>query len=754
MTPDLTVPAHKQTKEWYLNCVKYFAAYYNVNSFFFSPSRGESALTPMQRILRCYEYYFGVQDVYRYNAIINKKDSDGNPIGYGALYTNENQIFLLIQQLRGKISERIRHGSPTATLLSENAKTKKELDLTAIDFQFKQDQVMKLFSEIGLFPDMLQEDIKIESVEDLEAYKETGYRQKGAIYSQRIAEQLRKINQLDKLFEEVYTDMKIAGVGAKESFYRNGLLISERVNPSELLLDRTSQDSLGNDDKFRGRVKFNITPAEVISWYGDQLTTEEIAEIKKNATTPVSDNWLTLNPISPYGSFNMYVLNTAQLITGYTSVKVYFKALYDPRYNTLNSGKIVKLRDYDESGKPVMTKNKKGKEVPKTLNIRGSEEREVWYQAEWIGGKYMVNMGVCPNAMQEGVLNQNNTCPLQVVKDDFMMRYQKSAVERVMSLQDRISFCQWKIDEAMAFDNGKSHFFNSKKMIGLELNRIEDDFRRYRKSIGQQDPDDDENMAQALVETIDETINLSTVQVYTLLIDKATDTMRQILSLPTQAIGQQNSVIGKGVQAQTVALSSAGLLPSYNLFEEFMNKCYEYDVNGQKIAFYADNNEYARVILGDDGFRWVENNWEYANESIGIGIDSNDIITSDRRVRFDAMIERMIASKELSSTAWVKLERIKDLREAEALFMAMEKKKEKQRIAEMQAQLQAAAQNTQMQAQATVEKGKVAADAVKESTAMKTQASKDVAQIDAGAKINNNQRDAEVKLATHESKVA
>lgn len=732
---NLLVKESEKTVDWYREVVNHYCTFYNTTNFI---ANNGLIISPVQTINENYLYYLSSQDGNR-----NAFATQNTPAGL--LTTKGNEIYKLVNALKGKISEFFQKLRITTDLLSEDATNKKDTERALYMFYVTNQEFIKSIAELGVTFNPLPEGVILKTKEDVEEFMELDYRQEGCEVAERIAECIMKINYYTSLSEEEFKDILIAGFTATDAYMKNGVLAEERVLPQECILDlRTPNDNSFNEKAmFRGRFINLVSPLAIIKEFGDRLPQEAIEEIKilsDSTIGNVGQQFLRMFPASPTGNYELYQYSQAGMrgMTGLSVIKMYFLAPKDYRYKS-TKGIVNKYKDFDEKGNPIK----------ENMARKGIFQSWVWHQATVIAGRYVVDYGIVSNQVVTKIPKGEFQCPMTVYIDDYTSGCYKSRVSRMKPFQDDINLADTKIKEAELNDLGVNYIvLDGGTDAQKTIKEIYEDFKSMKMTMLKVDTEDENLVQKQFAQMMDFTGALKVVDIYQNIKDVCRREMENIMHLPAIAMGQQGTVIGKGVQQNAVQLASVGLAPLFNGFIGYKQRRLQLSANIFKYAMVADNydEEYARRIVGDNGYEWLKSSVIENFEYFGIYFTPYDVIDDQRRAALDQKIFALIQSGMLDAMDALRLDEIHSLRQAYAYIRVRvkQRKAEAQQMAEQQrmdnlqmaqAQNETMLQAKQIPAQAAVQAKQIQVEGTSQDNERTNQTKKEIADLQQQVKL-------------------
>lgn len=745
---DLSVPEYKKDAEWYRNAGLWITSYYNRPMFPFYFSTGQQ-VTPIDEMNKCQAYYFDRQGASKYMPILANSVLANLP-------SSNNQIFKNVNALHGKMVEFMAKFNVVTEVLSPEALSTKENLRKAMYFVVEQAEFVKFMEQYGVIIDALPKGEEIETRDDVDDYLENKWRSSGALYAERLAKALIQINDYTTMKAHQFLDVILCGVTATDRYIKNGIVHETPCIPQSLILDlRNKQDSNYNTSAWFAGVFDNLISIDgIIEKYGDSIQEKygdegikEIRELASQSTQGTESYFATFTqryPAQTTGYFSWWSsAANGSYLTGMSVAKVYFKAHYDPRFKE-KKGRFVKERDRDESGKPIIQNMKR----------KGVVSQYRWHQAIIIGNKWVVDYGLVPNALYENLGISEQVCPLTRYIDNYVGGYYVSRVSRMIPIQDDINLAYNKMKLAEINDLGVNYIILDAG--GDSTKTIQDiyaDFQSQHMTVLKKDLENPDLVKQQFAEMVDFTGALKVVDIYMKIISYLENVLADLMHLPNIAQGLQQTTIGKGVQQGTVSLAAVGVAPLFNGFVGFIQRDIQCTANIQKTILTIDevNDTYWNMMLGDAGLSWMKTTEELF-QYLGIYINPYDQIDEINRQKLDGKLQAAQQNGQVSFEDVIKLDTISSYREALAYLSRISRKRKREAAAMAEQQRKDNFAQMAHEQDMALQAKSLAPQALLQSTAMKAQASKEVAQIDAGAKVENNQRDANVKLATHQPK--
>ena len=683
MSASLTDPEYKINKDWYRQIITRNLQGYN------QPIYENGVLrNPVDIFNENLKYYFGQQGN---NSIYFVKQ--GTPLE--SLDVVNNQIFKLSNYLKGKVTEIMEKFNISTDVLSESAKTQKDIKRKVLMFMVENKEFMENMAKYGVVLNVDVNGTMIETKEDVEFHLENDYRVDGADIAELIATEILYNNGYKILKPEQFFDVISCGFCSTDREIINGRLKEFRVLPYEAILDlRNPNDNCYNDAaRFRGRFINLASPYEVLEMYGEHLDADDRKAIEQIAIA--TDNqygrsFFMNNPATPTGTFDWWEQGTTpgNPIIGMSIVKMYFFAEKDHRYK-YKKGKLVKEKDYNEKGE-IIEANANRKGLIRNWGIR---------QAVMIAGKFVCCEGWVNNGIYDDFENGKQLFPQTVFINDYQSGAFTSYISRLKPYQDDIDLAVTKRKLAEINDLGINYIIWGSNDSNQQIKGILDDFKSTHMTMLKVDIDDNgELFKKNFAETIDFTKALSVVNLYMVIENDLIQKMGDMVHLPAILQGTQDATIGKGVQQNTVTLATTGITPLLNGFINFVEKDIRVSSNINKIMF-TEGSDYARMVIGDYGVNWLQLSKRETFQNLLIYIHRYDVMDEQNMAILNDDIQPAIQNGLIDFEDLLAIRRMTSVRKIYNYIRYKVKKRKK----EMEAQQQQARQDQLMMAQAANE---------------------------------------------------
>jgi len=705
MSASLTDPEYKIDKDWYRQIVTRNLEGFNQPIFENGVLRN-----PVDIFNENLKYYFGQENN---NGIYFVKE--GTPLEQ--LDVVNNQIFKLSNYLKGKVTEIMEKFNISTDVLSESAKTEKDIKRKVLLFMVQEKEFMENVAKYGVVLNIDTNGTLIESKEDVDFYLENDYRVNGADIAELIATEILYNNGYKILKPEQFFDVISCGFCSTDREIINGRLKEFRVLPYEAILDmRNPNDNCYNDAaRFRGRFINLASPYEVLEMYGDYLDPYDrnaIEQIAKATDNQYGQTFFKNNPASPTGNFDWWQQGTTpgNPIIGMSIVKMYFFAERDHRYK-YKKGKLVKEKD----------RNERGEIIEANINRKGLIRNWGIRQAVVIAGRFVCCEGWVNNAIYDDFERGKQLFPQTVFINDYQSGAYLSYISRLKPYQDDINLAVTKRRLAEINDLGINYIiwgsgdsnqsikdmlsgFKSDHMIQLKVD-LDDNGELFRKNFA---------------EVVDFTKALSVVDIYMKIEDDLIKKMGDMVHLPSILQGTQDQTLGKGVQQNTVTLATTGIAPLLNGFVNFVEKDIRVSSNINKIMF-TEGTDYARMVVGDWGVNWLKESRLETFQNLLIYIHRYDVMDEQNMAILNADIQPAIQNGLIDFDDLLTIRGMTSARKIRNFIRYKVRKRKKELEAKAQQDRQDALVMKQAELEAQIQAKQIPADAVVQSKMIQNQ---------------------------------
>lgn len=345
----------------------------------------------------------------------------------------------------------------------------------------------------------------------------------------------------------------------------------------------------------------------------------------------------------------------------------------------------------DENGNKIFD-SKKGHE------LKGDTDVWMIHKAVVIGNKYLLEYGYDTYQVRPFGDKRKPEIPIKWICQGKVAGYVKPIVSRLKPKQDELDAVRYRIREYMSQDMGKNYIFNGAK-LGEELTAkdIVNDFKTFHVTVlpPTGDGQTDKMGISDLVRSEDMT-NHTFVREYIALKNDILKEMYDILGVSEVSLGEQSSVIGKGVQQETINRSELSGLNLYHSLNEFWRRCIQFAANKYKMILIEQEDKNVVLPVSSREVKILKLTKEFRFEDLNVYLSPDDAITAEHTMLLKQMLHAYSINPKQESVEAIlnglKLMRFKSFGEGIALledFVVKQRAEdEKKMMREQQTQMQ------------------------------------------------------------------
>jgi hypothetical protein len=597
----------------------------NIQRFYTSDT---STLRWSDDMINNFAYYYGRQNnqTFSYTETINENDT------IQAVYVPDQKIRQIIDPMIGSAIKMIApiKDSISAKVLSADAIKGKEELKRKLEIKKQLQEMLSQVDGVQFAPggvDQISEDEDIDDV--MKKFKD-----EEELKLIRTAQGLYYGNDMAKKEEQSAFHTFVNNVSQFEVEVVNGKTTISFTPCYNTIVDTRATDDFLSDALVSGKVQF-LSPAEIFSKWGNELTQEQKDHINRMSQKQYA-NWLEC--------YNYYNTGFDNIIwwcqqTGKVScTTTYWIGKKDLRYRrkeTKYGGKKIQYLDdntdydiTDENGKPLKDENGRHKTM-KGSEIKGDASNYFVHQCTVIGNCYAVGYGYHPVQIRPAGQRQKPILPTIQFVHRLTMGYARSIASRLRHYSDEKGRLKLKIQELTGRDMGKVYALFADKM-GLsdsETQEIFKDFKTMGFSLFNKSGEAGDESGRLTADVLDFSLQPS-ITAYIQLCRECDQEMESIASTSAIALGQQTSIVGKGVQENTIAQSSLGQLSLFDGLYEHWTKVLRYALNVEK-TLKAGTEE--MVQTSPNTAYLIKLNKKLRYEDIGLWIEPSDTLEGEQK---------------------------------------------------------------------------------------------------------------------------
>jgi hypothetical protein len=687
--------------EFHAQTLRYIAAQYNRPRFgsYFSPQQkfhgsntGSSGAYkgPVEEMIENYMYIHGDQPNDAYGYMLQdpisadpgiQSQMGGQSILLPTPWEQGNDIYKLFTHLIGNFVSRSAFAKLTVDDNTRDGITKRELDRNmALLANFIKEQNINLGAGVEFNPFPEAEGAEIEQVL---TYLENRPQDKTIL---QFLEDIKFNNDIIRKLEKVFAYVIINRIGAIEvDEDKDGYPRMNVVPPQNVIIDQRGDDDFGFNDRFGGIIEF-LTPEEIFSRYSisDKDEQDEIYAMSQgNKTYSNISGWGNFNATDGY-FFPWWWKEGEQRVA---CVKGYW-------------------RGYVKQKKGDLYRSALGKDFKKFKIDFGAEldedfQYEVVRQGVLIGNRIVLNYGVQRRIVRNPFDKSRVVLPLLSVRPYTFGGYNKSLIDRLRPIQDKMDALEAKITDNISHDFGNVYVFVADKITADPL-QFASDIKSNRFTFMQRATGEDLNHddSRSIMEKLDMNLTSNIMNYVQLKAAKRAE-MEEIASVSKIALGQQSSYVGMNTQVNTIAQNSKGVEKYFTCVMQLYADTMQYAAEKLKMSV-QQNPEMERRVMTPMGIRFLKVNKKFSFMDLGVRLVLEDMITEESRSRLLMVAQAFAQNQIISPLDIVEIETAKTYTELRAYLRQALRRQEKKAaqeamMAEMSKMQAIEAQGAQLQ---------------------------------------------------------
>lgn len=574
--PSLTVPESDKDEDWYK---QYTQAIVN-------RSMSEGYTDRVAIANECVNFYQQVQSGEEFAFLQRAEDGDVLPAKWMTVSRIHNKINLLLGELSQKKYDIIVKGL-NQELTSRKLKKREEM---RIDLRF-QPLAQSLEQQSGFQlqnPEMKGANgFQPENEEELDDFFDSGgYKDIAEIVVKAILKYLVRVNRWDYQRIAMFRDILIQGMGFCRTEILDGIPVSQRVDPRNMIWDSNSTDDFLTDSTYFGEIEY-MSIGDAIDKYG--LTKKEVDEAYNAYTTQYNRQTFSQDA----NDFN---------VLGSNSNLRFFK-------NEGGELRVLVCRACWVDYKPYnnkISKDKFGQVHVKRVSPEASGEDvkrtiiKIWRRATLIGGKFLKQWGEMPNQARDWTHLSNCDAPYKALIPNYMNGIIVSKVHQMKNLQKLKDIALYRMQLDMARSGGRGFMYDVTQLPpGMTLPQA----MKYLKTAGilPIDPSASGNPSGFnQFKDIDLTLQQTSINSYLEIVAMLDREMDAISGINEARQGQvKNASQAVGVTQSSLYQSAMSTEIYYDLFGQFCSSVLTYQAKLAKLA-WAGKERFAPII-GDSG---------------------------------------------------------------------------------------------------------------------------------------------------------
>ena len=700
--PDEYVLESQKTPQW-------FAAYarWAVNTFYNAKRlpfyNGEVLQKGVaQEAIENWSYVFGAQQ--NTNFAYMQKDFQGNSIP--AVWISGGKIGELYNHLKGRIIEDISNIEISAQNLSRDAASKRSEMIEKLRMKVRLQNLGLARDESGVqYNPGASIGVDVNSMEDVEEFA-TKWQDEYSIICEKMARNILNYDYLQNKYISVAQDQIVGGLSGMLTQVINGRVVNEHIPTHKLIWDNRIDDDFNSEAWVCGVLENQVPYQKVIEMFGKELGPEAIAEIRAMADPKNVDEaqaWAQF-----YNTGNGIPLwwsdwATSKMCLSYA--RVWWIGPRDYRYKSTNNRygvpRYKKINDdefYFADGGDGNPKKLKGSDIPGDF---------IGYDVHTcviIGNKYVIQHGYANNVVRPMDRREKPMLPIHIYCNNMALGGNRSIVSRLRKHQDELDRLAWKIQDITAKAAGKVFLINGSK-LDVTSTEMLSDFKIMGLHVtkGASGESDDPSDGQRMLEVVDMTLDPNIIR-YVELRNEQKMEMEEIASVSKIALGQQQNVVGKGVQMNTVNQNSYGTAGLFYGLVNYFERILQYGVNLQQMLWASSETTEEVLVLGDSGAELLSilDPKEFGTQQLKVQIKLNNFVDSTQKERIKSIALAQAQNGAISAIDYI--EHIELAKSPTETIKGLKQSQIRQEKKIMQQQQQA--QEAQMQHEASMQEAK------------------------------------------------
>jgi hypothetical protein len=628
----------------------------------------------------CVNFYFGLQSGEEFDFLQKAEDGDILP----ALWMNYNRIRTKIDIMVGELSQK--KYEIFVEGLNKELKSRKlqEKNKMRIDIRF-QPLAQELEQEVGLplqAPPQ-QNGFSPQTEEELDDFFDREYKDVAEVVITAILKYLARVNNWDYQRIQMFTDILIMGMAFCRTEIIDGIPVTKRVDPRNMIWDINATNDFLSDSTYFGELEY-MNIGDVINQFG--LTRKEIEEA--------------------YGDYKTFSLGNSNNVSGANE------------FGLLNRNNSMKFFKQEGGDLRVLVaracwvdykpwSNKESEDKYGNVHIKradpDSQEKDVkktniktWRRGTLIGGRFMKEWGEIPNQARNWTSLSNADAPYKALIPQYMNGVAISKVHMMKNLQKMKDMALYRLQLDMARSGTKTMLYDYNQLPeGFTLQQV----MKYAKTAGIMLIDSSaggtgSNFNQFKEVDMSMSNNITAYLNISALMDAEMDAISGINEARQGMVKNASQAVG--VTQSSLFQSALATAVYYDLFSQFCSHVLDHQAKLAKIS-WAGKERFAPII-GDVGVDFLKVDIDMDLHDYAVFVSEVPPMIQDQQ-SYKEMILAGVQSGQLGFVQALKLLLEKDVRVG-----VRQLEREQRKMMEQQAkQEEALAQQQQQQLQAQAE---------------------------------------------------
>lgn len=542
-----------------------------------------------------YEYYDGTQGNDAFNFLQEAENGDALPASWITYNSIRTKVDALVEELR-QYGYEIKVKAINKDAVSKRLNKKDEI---RAKMMMRKD-MLKLQDLSGL-PLVPPENLP-KTEEELDDYITYEYKSDSEKVMTAALTYLAKKYEWERKRLVLFKDLVITGRCFTRAYVDGGMVRYDRIDPRNMIFDRTSTDDLLRDSTYFGYIEYMPLAEAIQKW---QLTNEEAQDIVGRDYNNRLNRFVNQHSSVEYysGDDNGKVLVFHCQFMDYEVVK-----------------RKVSVDKFGNTHYKKVDKKAKGDDI-KSVKVK------TWRQCTLLGGEVVKDWGIKKNMIRSIDDLFDTRSDYSCLVHNYVNGKSISKVDQIKGLQDAKDIAMYNLQLAMNRAGSKGFFYDVSMLPnGWEV----EDALYYLKSVGisfYNSLQDGVQRNMQNMQPFDQTISTSINQ-YLSIIQMYDSQIALITGMSDERMGNVMASQAVGV-TQTAVLSSKTVTGSlFSSFKFFSDDLFSSLAGLCKIVMQHSKENFA-MIIGDSGVNFLDQDVDLHLNDYGVFIDTAPPLMSD-----------------------------------------------------------------------------------------------------------------------------
>ena len=590
-----------------------------------------------------YEYY----NVDQKNLIFNHLTTSTSGATLPNIWIQGGEVRQLCDHILGKAIKQIEPIEKTisADSISENSLLKRKEVFDKIDLGAKIGDVLNELGggDVRYNPAGNIDYSNPSAVKDAKAKIRAEYENSATV----IARSVYYKNKMEEMFKNSVLDTILANLTGMEFKEQYGELCTNYIPGYCGIYDFSTWGEYGEGQTKAGYI-VPVTLQEILTEYPNMNSNwvQEIEDVFYNDAEGSGKFMDYYN--TPFTNVNMWY-NSEKMMS---KAVVYWLGRMDTRYKkktTQFGGKKVQMiDDFKTYQIDTGSKDERGNrifETKKGSDLKGDSAVWMVHKTVILGNKYMLEHGYDSYQVRPYGDKRKPEIPIKWLCQGKIAGYVKPVASRLRPKQAEIDAIRYRIREYVSSDMWVIFVNGSKLGESLSALDIVSDAKSLHVSVipPTGDAETDKRGIDDIVKLVQPNIT-AVIQEYIFLKNDILREMQSIIGVTETSLGDQSTVIGKGVQQEAINRSELAGLNLYHSLNEYWRRCIQFGANKAKMIMMdqVDKNVVLPVSARETKILTLTKEFKY--EDLLVYIEANDAIeANDRALLRQSLISYSIA---------------------------------------------------------------------------------------------------------------